>query len=57
MLKLNQFNTDVNFLELILRRGCSSEAFLRSVLSEYFHKVKTIPTCSHLHQECTLLLW
>lgn len=35
----------------ILRCTCSSEAF--TVLSEYFHKVTSITTCSRLHQACT----
>lgn len=37
--------------KFILRCTCSSEAF--TVLSEYFHKVMSITTCSHLHQAYT----
>lgn len=52
ILMLNQFNTDVNFLEFILWCDGSSEAF--AGLWEYFHKNTT--TCSHLHQDCTFPL-
>lgn len=34
----------------VLQCSCSSEAV--TVLSEYFHKVTSITTCSHLHQGC-----
>lgn len=57
----NDFLTEYSYVKSVQHRwklpkfflqcNCSSEAF--TVLSEYFHKVTSITTCSHLHQGCT----